>query len=59
MFDRVLNMTLDYLSCFAVVLRGIIGKVDICQTDYSIRPKLRIVHDSEAMHDSTRKMSNG
>ena len=29
-------MLLDYLSCFAVVLRGIHGKVDICQTDYSI-----------------------
>ena len=33
MFDR---MSVDYLSCFAVVLRGIHGNVDICQTDYSI-----------------------
>ena len=26
-------MPLDYLSCFAVVLRGIHGNVDICQTN--------------------------
>ena len=42
MFNSVLNMSLDYLSYFAVVLRGIHGKVDICQTDYSIHLKLRI-----------------
>ena len=34
-FDRVLNMPLDYSSCFAVVQRGIHGKVDICQNDCS------------------------
>ena len=27
MFDRVLNMSLGYLSCYAVVLKGIHGKV--------------------------------
>ena len=32
-------MSLDYLSCFAVVLRGIDGKVDICQADYSTHSK--------------------
>ena len=32
-------MPLDYLSCLAVVLRGIHRKVDICQTDYSIQTK--------------------
>ena len=26
-------MPLDYLSCFAVVLREMHGNVDICQTD--------------------------
>ena len=35
-------MPLDYLGCFAAVLRGIHGKVDICQTDYNIHSKLRI-----------------
>ena len=35
-------MSLDYLSCFAVVPRGIHGKVDICQTNYNIYSKLRI-----------------
>ena len=38
----VLNIPLDYLSCFAVFLRGILRIVDICQTDYSIHNKLRI-----------------
>ena len=33
-------MYLDYLSWFAVVLRGIHRNVDICQTDYSIPSKL-------------------
>ena len=32
-------MSLDYLSCFAVVLRGIDRKVDIYQADYSTTPK--------------------
>ena len=39
-FDRVLNIPLDYLSCFAVVLRGIHGNVEMCQTEYSIPSKL-------------------
>ena len=43
MFDRVLIMPLDYLSCFATVLIGIYGKVNISQTDYSICFKLRIL----------------
>ena len=42
MFDMVLNKALDYLSCFDVVLRGISGLFDICQTDYSIYSKLSI-----------------
>ena len=33
MFDRVLNMPVDYLSCFAIALRGIHRKVDIWQID--------------------------
>ena len=41
-----------------MVLRWILGKVDICQTDYSIHSKLRIVHYSEAIRESTRKMIN-
>ena len=28
-------MPLAYRSCFALALRGIHGKVDICQTDYN------------------------
>ena len=52
--DRVLNMPLDYLSCFALVQRGIQENVDICQTDYSIIPcKLRIFPYSEVIHGST------
>ena len=46
-------MPLDYLSCFAVVLRGILGKVDTCQTDYSIHSKLRIFLYSEVVRGST------
>ena len=46
-------MPLDYLSCFAVVLRGKHGTVDICQTDYSIHSKLRIFPYSEVLHGST------
>ena len=33
-------MPLDYLRYFAVVLRGIHGNVNICQTNYSIPSKL-------------------
>ena len=53
MFDRALNKPLEYLSCFAVVLRGIHRKVDICQTNYSILSKLRICPYSEVIHGST------
>ena len=61
MFDRVLNKPLDYSSCFAeVVLRWIYGKVDICQTDYSVHSKLRIFRYSEVMHRSaTFKLTKG
>ena len=52
MFDRVLNMPLDYLSCFAMALRGIHEKVDICQT-YSIHAKLSIFPYSEVIYGST------
>ena len=41
MLDSVLNIPEDYLSTFAVVIRGIQRKVDIWQTDYSIHSKLR------------------
>ena len=44
--------TLDYLSCFAVVLKGIHVKVDICQTDNDFHSKLRIFSYSEVMHGS-------
>ena len=39
MFGMVLNMPLDYLSCFDVVLREILG---ICQNEYSIYSKISI-----------------
>ena len=47
MLHIVLIVPLDYLSCFAVVLKGIHGKVDVCQTDYIIYSKLRILPYSE------------
>ena len=50
---RPLNMHLDYLSCFAVVLRKTHGKVDICQTDYDINSKPRPFPYSEVTHGST------
>ena len=53
MFNRVLNMPLDYLSYFAIVLRGIHRKVDICQSNYSIHFKLIIFPYSEFIHGST------
>ena len=53
MFDRVLNMPLDYLIGFVVVLRRIHKKVGICQTDYSIHPKLRFFTDSKVIHGKT------
>ena len=60
MFDKVLDMPLDHLNCFAVVLRGIHGKVDICQTDYSIHSKQRIFPYSNVIHGSTTfKLTKG
>ena len=41
-----------YLSCFVMVLRGMHGNIDICQTDYSIHSKLRIFPYSEVIHGS-------
>ena len=46
-------MLLNYLGCFALVLRGIHGKVDICQTDHRIHFKLRIFAYSDVEHGST------
>ena len=51
MFDRVLIMSLDYLSCIAVVPRGRHRKINICQT--YISSKLRIFPYSEVTHGST------
>ena len=53
MFDRVLNMPLDYLNYFAVVLRVIHRKFDICQTDYNIHSKIGIFPYSNVIHGST------
>ena len=47
MFDRVLNILLDYLSYFTIILRGIYGNVDICQTDYDIPCELEFSSYSE------------
>ena len=49
MFDRVLNMPVDYLSSFVLVIRGIHVKVVVCQTDYSIHFKLRTFLYSEVI----------
>ena len=46
-------MPLEYSNCFAVVLRGIHGKVDICQTDYIIHSKQRIFPYFIVIHGST------
>ena len=60
MFERVLNMPQDYISSFAVVVRGIHGKVDVCQTDYSIHSKLRTFLYSEVIYGSTTfKLTKG
>ena len=60
MFDSVLNIPLHYLRCFAVVLKGIHGNIDICQTDYSIPSKLDFSSNSEVLHGSTTfKLKNG
>ena len=40
MFDRVLNVPLDYLSYFAVALIGINREVDVNQTGYGTTFKL-------------------
>ena len=40
-------MPLDYLSCFAVVLRRIYGNIDICQTNYTIPSALKFSPYSE------------
>ena len=53
MFDRILDIPLDHLDCFAVILGGIRRKVDICQTDYSIHSKQRIFPYSNVIHGST------
>ena len=53
-------MLLDYLNCFAVVLRGIQRMVDVCQTDYGIHSKLRIFPCSNVIHGSTTfKLTKG
>ena len=52
MIDRVLNMPLDYLRCFTVVLREIPGSTDIYQTGY-IQHSLQIFPYSEVMYRST------
>ena len=46
-------MPLDYLSYFAVGLRGIHGKVDMSQTHYSIHTKQKISPYSQVKHGST------
>ena len=53
MFDKVLDMPLDHLNYFVVVLRVIQGKVDICQTDYSISCKQIIFPYSNVIHGGT------
>ena len=60
MFDRVLDMPLEHLNCFSMVLRGTHGKVDICQTDYSIHSKQRISPYSNVIHgNTTLKLKKG
>ena len=60
MFLRLLHMPLDYLSCFAVVLRGTHRKYDICKTHCGIHTKLNIFSYSEVKHGNiTFKLKKG
>ena len=60
MFDRVLNMPVNCLSSFAMVLSGIHGKVDICQTDNSIHSKRKISPYAEVIWGNTTfELTNG
>ena len=59
MFDRVLNIPLDYLNCFPIILRGILGNVDICQTDYSILSKLEFSSYAEVMQGGKKVQVKG
>ena len=60
MFDMVLNMPLDYLSCLTMILKGIGGKIDIYQTDYSIHSKLNNFPYSEVIQGITAfKLTKG
>ena len=53
-------MSLGYLSCLAVIPGGIHGKVDVCQTDFSIYSKGGIFLYSEVAHGSkTFKLTIG
>ena len=53
-------MPLGYLSYFALVLRGMYGNIDVCQTDYSIPSKLEFSPYSEIIHGSTTfKLTKG
>ena len=54
MFHGILDMPLDYLSCF--VKWNTVGysqKSDICKTNYTICSKLSISHYSEVIHGGT------
>ena len=54
MFDMALNMPLDYLSCFARVIRGILRDCLIyAKLIFSIHFKLRTFPHSEIVHGST------
>ena len=57
MFDRVLNMHLSYLSCFAVDVRRIHRNIYICQKTYCSYPfRLEFSSYSEVIHRSTTFM---
>ena len=58
MLDRFLKIALDYLSCFAVVLREIHGNADICQTDYKIHLKLEFFRYSEIINEQHLRQRN-
>ena len=50
----------DYLSCFVMVIRGVLRKFDIFQNDYSIHSELRIFPYSDIIHGSTTfKLTKG
>ena len=51
------DKNIQYLSCFAVILRGIHRNIDICQTVYNTSSLLEFSPYSEIIHGCTFKLT--